>query len=65
METPEYWGWILAPSEDAQELESLGIQLGGETDGGWDDFHVSSAALDAMEPYWGRWIWGLVPLLTP
>lgn len=64
-----YQGWIVAcgPSEvtmeeRGQHLERLGVRL-GTFDGKdtWDNCVVSDDAMDALDPWWGPYIWGLFP----
>lgn len=61
----ELRGWIqpvATPEDDARkELESFGVQV-GEWDTKIEEFKdciVSREAMINLDPYWGRYIWGL------
>ncbi|MCD6123983.1 hypothetical protein J7J62_02290 [bacterium] len=56
-----YKGWIIADYKDKEFLEKIGIKLGkyNEKTKSFEDCIVSSEALEKLDPYWGRFYWGL------
>lgn len=56
-------GWIMALESDRAELEAMGIVLGprgGEDDDAYfDACEVDEAAMDKLDPHWGRFFWAL------
>ena len=58
-----YEGWIIADYEDKEFLEKLGIRLGkyNEETTSFENCKVSLEALEKLDPYWGRFYWGLWP----
>jgi len=54
-------GWIIASYEDKEFLEELGIKLGRYNREGksFEDCVVPLQALEKLDPYWGRFYWGL------
>lgn len=61
----ELFGWVVGEAKDRSLLEGLGIEVASEepsADGaGLTHFTVkaSGQALDALDPYWGTFIWSL------
>ena len=59
-------GWIVGKKEDKKLLEQLDIAIAKEEHkaSGGTEFKVdeiTDEALDKLDPYWGRLIWGLEP----
>ena len=59
-------GWIVGKKEDKTLLEQLDITIAKEKSeiNGKIEFEVdeiTDEALDKLDPYWGRLIWGLEP----
>ena len=55
-------GWILANNAgDRRHLTSLGVVVGkwNRKVGQFEGCVVSQEALDRLDPYWGRYYWGL------
>lgn len=57
-------GWICYRKEDKQQLLDLGVKLEGDSkpfkEGGSliQDCSISEEAMDNLDPFWGRFIWG-------
>ncbi len=58
-----YKGWITASAEEGDFLKELGVKLGSwdQPQGTWMGCEVSEDVLNALDPHWGRFIWGLEP----
>jgi hypothetical protein len=58
-----YRGWIVSypDGEDLEILQRLGVKLGeyDATQGSFEDCEVTEQVLDKLDPYWGRFMWGL------
>jgi len=55
-----HFGWIAADERDRLFLESLGVELGSYSDElGHFIARVPAPALDALQDYWGSFVWGL------
>ena len=52
-------GWIACSTDDRNFLENLGIKLGEYGEGEFVNCVVSKKSLKKLQPYWGRFIWGL------
>jgi len=52
-------GWIACNKDDKNLLEELGIILGEYGEGEYINCIVSKKALKKLQPYWGRFVWGL------
>jgi len=57
----KYRGWIIADYEDKEFLERLGVKLGryDEEFTSFEDCELSPETLEKLDPYWGRFCWGL------
>lgn len=59
-----YKGWISAEAaEEGDFLKNLGVKLGSwvQSEKMWKDCEVSEDALNTLDSYWGRFVWGLTP----
>ena len=59
-----YVGWIIADKEEKSFLESLGVKIIGgynEEEHSFDECIVTEDVLQKLDPYWGRFYWGLFP----
>jgi len=56
-----YCGWIIADRGDEEFLKNLGVRLGKyeETTTSFEGCEVSLEVLEKLDPYWGRFYWGL------
>ena len=52
--------------EDVELLQSLGVQLGpyNDEEGCFDNCFVDHDTMDQLNEYWGRFYWGLEPILA-
>lgn len=55
--------WIVAHKKEKGLLEKLGVQVGeyNHEEGCFDDCVVSEKTLEALDPHWGEFYWGLDP----
>ena len=56
-----WYGWLLAKQGDERLLKQLGVKIVHTTveKGGGLDLLVEVKKLDKLNPYWGRFCWGL------
>lgn len=62
----EWSGWVGGASSDRAHLKSLGVTVVHERARdahGYVDFEVKMGAdaVERLDPFWGRYVWGLFP----
>lgn len=59
-----YKGWIAADKDEGDFLKNLGVTIGkyNEKEHQFDNCFVLYEALEKLDPYWGRFYWGLEPI---
>ena len=59
-----YQGTICAPESARAEITQLGVTVGpyDAANAEFTDCEASDEAVDRLSPFWGVWIWSLLPV---